>query len=717
MKRVSRFSRENNRRIFDLGQLKQYIMALPITDPVLQFLLILFIILTVPILFNKIKVPALLGMIIAGMIVGPLGFNLLDRDSSFELFGTAGLLFIMFIAGLDTDIEEFKTNSVKSGVFGTATFLFPFLISAAAAYFIFGLPLISSVLVGAMIAPHTPITYPIVTKFNVQKNIAVSVTLGGTLITNIVSFLIIIVVIGMTTGEVNQLFWYKLTVSVIVFAVIIAFLFPFVTRWFFKRFQDNVLQFIFVLVMLYLGAYIAELAGIEKIIGALFAGMSMNRLIPRTSPLMNRINFVGNSIFIPFFLISVGMLVDVRSFVKDLDTVKVAVFLTAAALVSKYVAAWITQKLMGFSADQRRVINGLSSAQAASTLAVVIVGHDLGLLNDAILNGSLVMILVTCTTSALQTQKGAKNIAMQEATAPKAGEHDETLQHIEEERILISVSNHETVEDLVNLSTMIKSASNQQGLYALNIINSNHATIRDDKNANRLLDIVCDVAAATDNLVNRLIRYDVNIVNGITNAIKENTITDLILGIYQKKGISQGFIGNLNEGILAKSNVTTLIYKAAQPIATIRNHRIFVPERAETENGFAAWLLKVWNIARNSGTKLVFYGGEETLSYIREVQEKYPVACEFVEFTDWDDFLILARDFGKDDNLIFVLSRKNGLTYHSYMHKLPDQLNKYFQNHSFILIFPVQVGVNSMIQANSGEASIKGSIAQIFSRK
>lgn len=693
------------------------IPTLPITDPVAQFLLILIIILIVPIIFNKIKIPPLLGLIIAGIIIGPLGLNIIARDVSFELFGTAGLLFIMFLAGLDTDITEFKKNSFKSAVFGTATFIFPFLLSAATAYFIFGLPIISSVLIGAMIAPHTPITYPIVTKFDIQKNIAVSITLGGTLITNIVSFLIIIVVVGMTTGEVNELFWYKLSASVFVFAAIIAFVFPYVTRWFFKRFQDNVLQFVFVLVMLYLGAYIAELAGIEKIIGALFAGMALNRLIPRTSPLMNRINFVGNSLFIPFFLISVGMLVDVRSFVSDLETVKVAVFLTVAALVSKYIAAWVTQKILRFSIDQRRLINGLSSAQAASTLAVVIVGYDLGMLNDAILNGSLVMILVTCTSAALQTQRGSKNLALEDASAPEAEMHEEMSKTVEEERILISVSNHETVEDLVNLSTMIKTQSTTRGLYALNIINSNHSTATDDKNANKILDIATDVAAATDNTVQRLIRYDVNIVNGITNAIKENQITDLILGIYNKKGISQSFIGNLNEGILAKSNVTTLIYKSAQPIATIKNHRIFVPNRAETENGFAAWLLKVWNIARNSGTKLVFYGSSQTLSYIREVQEKYTVSCEFVEFTDWDDFLILARDFGSDDNLIFVMSRKNGLTYHSYMNKLPDKLNRYFQDNSFILIFPIQVGVNGM-GTNEGDIDvIRGNISQIFRKR
>ena len=673
-------------------------LAEPVTDPVFQFLLILTIILIIPIIFNKIKIPALLGLIIAGTIIGPLGLNIMARDVSFELFGTAGLLFIMFLAGLDTDMTEFKKNSAKSAVFGVSTFLIPFLMSAAISHFLLGLSLISSVLVGAMIAPHTPIMYPIVTKFDVQKNLAVSITLGGTLITNIVSFLIIIVVVGMSTGEVNQSFWMTLSISVVIFAAVMAFLFPLVSRLFFKKFQDNVLQFIFVLVMLFLGAFIAELAGIEKIIGALFAGMALSKLIPRTSPLMNRINFVGNSIFIPFFLISVGMLVDLRAFVKDVETIKVAFFLTFVALLSKYLAAWLTQKALGFSVDQRRIINGLSSAQAAATLAVVLVGYKLGMLNDAMLNGTLIMILVTCTTAAIHTQMGAKNIARQKT--PDAEVDDKGS---EEERILISVSNLETVEDLVNLSTMIKSQGNKQELYALNIINSNHSTASDDQNAAKILEVAAEVAAATDSAVHRLMRYDVNIVNGITNVIKENQITDLVLGVYKKRGISNAFIGALNEGILAKSNATTFIYRAAQPIATIKKHCIFVPEGGEKEVGFSSWLLKIWNIALNSGTKLVFYSSEKTLSYIREFNEKHAINSEFIVFADWDDFLILSREFGKDDNLIFVLSRKVGLSYHRYMCRVPDYLNKYFQINSFILIFPMQIGVSGVETVGGSE--------------
>lgn len=702
-------------------------LNLPISDPVVQFLIILIIILLTPIFFNKIKIPPLLGLIISGIIIGPHGLNLMERNSSFILFGTAGLLFIMFQAGLDTDINEFKKNSAKSGLFGFLTFFFPFVMSFAVTYYIFDLGFMSSILVGSMIAPHTPITYPIITKFDIQKNLAVSISLGGTLITNIISFLIIIVVVGMSTGEVNQSFWIKLSISVIVFAAIIAFLFPLVTRWFFKKYQDNTLQFVFVLVMLFLGAFLAQLAGMETIIGALFTGMALNRMIPRTSPLMNRINYVSNSIFIPFFLIGVGMLVNVRAFVSDIETIKVAIFLTTAAILSKYIAAWLTQKALGFSIDQRRIINGLSSAQAASTLAIVMVGYNIitgtneagepiRLLNDAILNGSLVMILISCTTAALQTQKGAKNIALQDATTPNENE-DESKENGRDERILISVSNMSTVEELINLSTLIKTKSDKQNsLYGLNIITNNESTTADDRNASKILDIAADVAAGTDNNLVKLVRYDVNIVNGITNVIKENKITDLVLGIYHRKGLSQTFIGNLNEGILAKSNVTTLIYKSEQPISTVKRHLIFIPEEAEKEVGFPFWLLKVWNIAQNSGTKLVFYASAKTLSYIRDIQENSTISCELHEFVNWEDFLILSRDVEKNDNLIFILSREDGISYHNYIKKLPNYLNKYFVGNSFILIYPVQVGVDDIEYTNK-VGNISDNIANLFVSK
>ncbi|MEH6514481.1 MAG: cation:proton antiporter, partial [Maribacter arcticus] len=291
--------------------------TLPFTNPVLKFLLILVIILFTPILLNKIKIPALLGLIIAGAVVGPNGFNLMERDSGIILSGTAGLLYIMFLAGLEMDLVDFKKNSKKSLVFGLYTFIIPMVLGMVVSLNILKFSIPTSILLASMFASHTLIAYPLVSKLGVAKNRAVNITVGGTLITDTLALLVLAVIVGMHTGEVNVAFWVKLSVSILLFGATVILIFPIIGRWFFKRFHDNISQYIFVLMMVFLGAFLAEIAGIEAIIGAFLTGLALNRLILRTSPLMNRIEFVGNAIFIPFFLIGVGMLVDYRVFFKD----------------------------------------------------------------------------------------------------------------------------------------------------------------------------------------------------------------------------------------------------------------------------------------------------------------------------------------------------------------------------------------------------------------
>ena len=673
--------------------------TLPLKNPILIFLLILVIILFAPILLNKIKIPHLLGLIIAGAIIGPNGINLMERDSSIILSGTAGLLYIMFLAGLEIDIADFKKNSKKSVVFGLYTFIIPMSIGTLAGIYIMGFSIPTSVLLASMFASHTLIAYPLVSKMGVAKNRAVNITVGGTLITDTLALLVLAVIVGMTTGEVNTEFWVRLTISILVFGLIVMFVFPIIGRWFFKQFEDRVSQYIFVLVMVYLGAVLAELAGIEAIIGAFLAGLALNRLIPHTSPLMNRIEFVGNAIFIPFFLIGVGMLIDYRAFIKDFETIKVALMMIISATSAKFIAAWLTQKTFSFTLDERRLIFGLSNAQAAATLAAVLVGYNIiigetesgepiRLLSESILNGTILMILFTCTIASFVAQKGAQNIALLEASETATEEETDN-----QERILIPINNLENTEELVNLGVTVKSNKNKDGLYALNIIDNNISDGAADKKARKILDRAVVTAAATDNLMHELLRYDINIVNGITSVIKEHKITDLILGLNTEKGISNSFLGNLTEGLLTRVNTTTLIYKPAQPFGTIKRHIIIVPENAEKEIGFPFWLFKVWNIAKNSGAKLVFYASLDSIKLIREVLTKHPIECSFEEFTEWDDFLILARDFSRDDNLIIVLSRKDKPSFHSNMTKIPNYLNKYFKDHSYILIYPMQIGV------------------------
>ncbi|HSP82732.1 MAG TPA: cation:proton antiporter [Gillisia sp.] len=672
--------------------------SLPLTNPVLKFLLILIIILSAPLLLNRLKIPPLLGLIIAGAIVGPNGFYLMERDSSIILSGTAGLLYIMFLAGLEIDMADFKKNSKKSIVFGLYTFIIPMVLGILAGLYVLNFSVFTSVLLASMFASHTLIAYPLISKLGVAKNRAVNITVGGTMITDTLALLVLAVIVGMTTGEVNSEFWIRLSVSILIFGLIVMLVFPIIGRWFFKRVEDNVSQYIFVLVMVFLGAVLAEVAGIEAIIGAFLAGLAMNKLIPHTSPLMNRIEFVGNAIFIPFFLIGVGMLIDYRAFFKDMETIQVAAVMTIIATSSKFIAAWLTQKTYNFTVDERRLIFGLSNAQAAATLAAVLVGYNIilgetetgepiRLLSESILNGTILMILITCTIASFVAQKGANNQALADASynGPDEGES--------QEKILIPVSYRETTDELVNLGLIVKSKKNVEGLYALTIINNETRDEPAVKEAAKLLNQASITASATDNFIHELLRYDINIVNGITSVVREHGITDLILGLHQRTGISDSFLGNLTEGILTKCNTTTLIYKPIQPLATIKRHLIIVPDKGEREIGFPFWLVKVWNIARNTGASLVFYATPETLNYIKEVHAKHPVESQFKEFKDWNDFLVLSGEIQKDDNLFIILSRKDKLSYHRKMANIPDYLNNYFKRNSFILVFPIQAGV------------------------
>jgi len=672
--------------------------ALPLGSPIIIFAILLFIILFAPIFLNRIRIPHLIGLIIAGAIIGPNGFHILERDSSIQLFGMVGLLYIMFLAGLEIDLADFKKNSSKSIVFGLFTFLIPMGLGILSGMYILGFSLMTSVLLASMFASHTLIAYPLISKLGVAKNKAVNITVGGTMITDTLALLVLAVIAGMATGELNNEFWIRLSISIVIFALIVTLVFPLVARWFFKKNDDNISQYIFVLGLVFLGALLAEIAGIEGIIGAFLAGLALNRLIPHTSPLMNRIEFVGNALFIPFFLIGVGMLIDYRVFFSDVQTIIVAVTMTVVATLSKFLAAFFTQKAFKFSAAQRDIIFGLSNAQAAATLAAVLVGYNIilgegadgnpiRLLNDAVLNGTILMILVTCTIASFIAQRGASKLVQEESERNGTDNQDESEA---QEKILIPINHPETIEELINLGVTVKSQTAKNSLLALNIVPSDSTDDHLEKNARKVLEKASVLAAATDNILTELIRYDSNIVNGITNVVKENKVSDIILGLHRQQGISDSFLGNLTEGILSRCNATTMIYRNIQPINTVQRHLIIVPENAEKEMGFPFWLLRAWNIGRNTGAKLVFYAYPKTLDYIKEINQKHPIDVEFVEFNDWEDFLIISRDMKSNDALMIVMSRKSGVSYNDVMGKMPKYLNKYFIVNNYILVFPMQ---------------------------
>jgi len=667
-------------------------LELPIEDPVLKFLLVLIIILAAPLLLNKIKVPHLLGLIIAGAVIGPNGFNVLSRDSSIVVTGTTGLLYIMFLAGLEIDMGDFKRNKWKSLTFGVYTFVVPFVFGFLGGYYILDFSVLTSILFASLFSSHTLIAYPLVSKMGIAKSLAVNITVGGTMITDILALLVLAIIVGMSQGDVGTEFWVRLSLSFVIFGLIVLVLFPIIGRWFFKKVDDKISQYIFVLVMIYLAALMAELAGVEAIIGAFFAGLALNRLIPHTSSLMNRVEFVGNAIFIPFFLISVGMLIDFKVFFKSWETIEVAAIMLVASVGGKYISAVATQKTFKLSKEEGQLIFGLSSASAAATLASVMVGYNIilsetetgepiRLLNEHVLNGSILLILVSCTISSFISMSSAQKIAEKDSEEAVTGNNHE------QENILLALNYESTVDRMVNLGILIKAPENTEHLFALNIINEdkNESSV---KNAEKVLGLATTAAAAADVKMKSLKRYDNDVINGIKNVIKEQNITDLIIALNEGKGFSPSFSYNLYNGYLQNDDVNTFIYHTAQPLSTIKKYAVLIPENAQKEAGFFHSLLRVWNIARNSGATLTFYAPENILDILKRISKKATIEAEFITVTSWQKGDKIASEIKQDEALIIIMAKRGMKSYIPQMRLIPELLNKYVSDKNYLLIFP-----------------------------
>ncbi|MBO4530204.1 MAG: cation:proton antiporter [Paludibacteraceae bacterium] len=699
---------------------------LPITDPIMIFSLVLFVILITPLVLDKIRIPHIIGLIASGVILGENGLGLLKRDVSFELFGAVGVLYIMFLAGLQIDLTDFKKNMKKSVFFGILTFSIPMILGTVSSYFLLeylfakiypgdtitiickgfslkGYIALASLLIASMYASHTLIAYPIVGRYGVTKNSSVNITIGGTMVTTTLALLILAIIVALCNGDIGNRYWIRFAISIAIFALIIGLLYPKIADRFFKHHDDSILQYIFVLAMVFLGGYLAKLADLEPIIGAFLVGLAFNRRIPKISPLMNRLDFVGNALFIPFFLIGVGMLIDLRHVFTSIDTLIVAIAMSSVASLSKYIAAIITQKTFRMTKEEGLMIFGLSNAQAAATLAAVMIGYNIiigetstgesiRLLNDDILNGTIVMILVTCTISSFATEKAAKKLVRLEDQLEEKMTEEKLV-----DRILVPLYNPETLRSLMELAILLKVDKSKEPLYALTIANKNAAHLTSEEKAKKLLEKAAKIASATDNSVRMLTRYDVNVTSGIIQTIRENQITEVVIGLHHKSNFTDSFLGDKTDNLLKGTNQMTLIYHCIQPVSTIKRLVIAVPPKAEFEVGFVKWYDRMKNICKQIGAKACFYAHTETLDQIRTLakRNKFGVETEFCELDDWEDFLVLTRVVTSNDLFVVVSSRKTAISYDPLFDKLPNHLSKYFAKNSYIILYPDQFDENA----------------------
>ena len=661
----------------------------PFTNPVLVFSLILLIILVSPILLRRLNIPGIIVLILSGVLVGPYGLNWIEDNAAVDLFSTIGLLYIMFIAGLELDMNQFKANRNKSFLFGFFTFIIPLALGFPVCYYLLGYGFNASFLTASMFATHTLLSYPIVSRLKVSKNEAVAITVGGTIITDTAVLIILAVIMGNHEGTLNAAFWQRLGISLAIFTAIIFFLVPRIAKWFFKKMEkEKHSHYIFVLTVVFMAAFLAELAGVEPIIGAFLAGLALNRLIPHSSALMNRIEFIGNSLFIPFFLISVGMLVDLRVIFSGPMALIVAGALTLVAISGKWLASWCTQLVFKYSSAQRKVIFGLSTGHAAATLAVIIVGYNAGIIDENILNGTIILILVTSIVASLATERAAKLLVKESDAANK----EEIINSgpFKNESILLPIANIINFDKLLEFAVLIKDKSSESPVSIVTVVpNNEEAEINIARAKGKLEDFVKQ-ASASETKVNILTTIDQNVAQGIARTSKEVIADLIILGWPTDRGLMDKLIGKKMERIIKMVSKTALVTHFSRPLALHKRLFVVVPPNAELEPGFNLWLKKVVMLSKELSLPVLVNSNlateKEITVQLKKMKLEAPVIYSL--FEDWHDFLILGRDVRADDIFILISARRGCPSYNNVLPTIPAKLEKHFFDKSRIIIYP-----------------------------
>ncbi len=661
---------------------------LPLQNPVLVFSLILLIILLAPMLLKRVGIPGIIGLILSGVLIGPHSLNLLARNSAVDLFSTIGLLYIMFIAGLELDMNEFRAHRNKSLLFGLFTFIVPIAIGFPVCFYLLGYSFNASLLTASMFATHTLVAYPIVSKMGISKNVAVATTVGGTILTDTAVLIILAVIMGNNAGTMNATFWFRLSSSLVVFSAIMFVLVPRVAKWFFRKMEsEKHAHYVFVLLIVFLAAFLAELAGVEPIIGAFVAGLALNRLVPHSSALMNRIEFIGNAIFIPFFLISVGMLVDVRVILSGPAALMIALTLSAVALSSKWLAAWMTQKTFSFSVAQRQLVFGLSSAHAAATLAVILVAYKAGILDENILNGTIILILITCVVASFATERAAKAVIVE---ADGADDAVVKTPAAHQEQILLPVVNPANAEKLVEFATLIREKKSTKPLAVLTVVYNDADAEKNIQKARQKLEDVVKQGAAAETPVSIVTTIDQNSAMGIARMAKEVAADLIVMGWKQRSGLLKKLMGEKTESILGFTEKTTFICQFQKPWVLVKRVVVVVPPLAEHENGFNAWTSKIFRLAQELNLPVHFYGTAAAREALTKTQQvlKINLATHFHLVEGPEYFFANYKSLSDDDLIVLVAARRGSPSHTGLLDNLPSKMEKYFPAHNKMIIYP-----------------------------
>lgn len=667
-----------------------------VTNPVAIFLIVMAIILLAPVVLNRLKIPHIIGMIVAGVVVGPYGLHILASDSSFEIFGKVGLLYLMFLAGLEIDMYHLRRNIRKGVLFGSLTFLIPMVMGVLGSVYLLHTGWLTAFLLAAMYASHTLIAYPVAARFGITKAPSVLISVVGTIIAVVGALLVLAGAVNIfDTGSFapSGILWLCLKLALYCLAVLYAY--PRITRWFFKLYSEKVTQYVYVMVMVFLSAWVAGAIGLEPVLGAFFAGLVLNRYVPSDSPLMNSIEFVGNALFIPYFLIGVGMMINVAVIVSG-NTLAVASVMLVIALVSKWVPAWIAQKVYRMNGSDRRMMFGLTTAHTAVALAVVTIGYNMILpdgtriMDETMLNGTVLVILVTCAIAPIVASQAASKIKIRMLRErPDEEETSATAANV-----LVPVSNPITSAALMDLALLMSrsSALKPDGIFALHVRNDNSPSAKAvGRNSLRL---ASEAAAGADRRATAIERFDINTVTGILNTMQERDITRVVVGMHRKNTVIDTFLGQKIDQLLRGTNRMVVISRCYIPVNTVTRIAVFVPDKAEYETGFHEWVVALGHLTSQIGCRIIFCTRPHQQPIIRGIirSNSLGIRHEYRTITDKDDFVLLANRVLDDDLFVVIGARPNSVSYSADMVENTLFLQRYFSRNNLVIIYPEQFG-------------------------
>ena len=668
----------------------------PITDPTLIFFVVLLTILFAPIIMGKLRIPHIIGMVLAGMLIGKYGLNILERDSSFELFGRVGLLYIMFLAGLEMDLESVKKNSKRILIFGLLSFLISFILTFVMGTWLLNYSPQASFLLGCIMASNTLIAYPIVGRYGLQRDSSVMLSVGASMLSLFLSLVMLAALVASHEENTNVWFWLFFLLKFCGFIAACILIIPRLTRYFLRRYSDQVMQFIFVLSVMFLSAAASEAAGVEGIVGAFISGLILNRYIPHVSPLMNRIEFIGNALFIPYFLIGVGMLIRISSLFTSWHMVWIVALIVFFGTFGKAVAAYVSSLLFRLPKSAGHMMFGLTSAHAAGGIAMVMVGMRLEvapgtyLINDEILNGVVIMILVTCVISSLMTAHAAQQIVLKGNSQQLSA----SGQKNDDEKILLCVKYPEIAPQLLELAIMVRNQKLNRGLVALNVVYDDSNAPANREKGLRLLERLEQQASASEVKIQKQVRLATNIANGIKHAFREYSGSEIIMGMHVHTEVNPKFWGDFIQSLYNGLNRQIILSRFVQPLNTLRRIQVVVPSRAEFEPGFHRWLERLSRLAENLDCRIQFHGRNESLELIREFINNlhHGVRAEYTFMAHWNELPQIAETIKEDHLFVVITARKGTISYKNALERLPNELMKHFAGKNLMIIFPDQYG-------------------------